>query len=70
MLRQKQMTPGGELPPRGTDSGPAVGFVAKNFAANEARFSTADTHARRMRRQRRSERSRSRSNGGWSVGMW
>jgi hypothetical protein len=39
-------------------------------AANASNFSESDTHARRLRRQRRLERAVPRGNLGWSVRSW
>jgi hypothetical protein len=70
MLQKKLTTPGGQLPPQETPSGPRLGFIAAHEAANETDFSRANAHQRRMRRQRRNERSKLRGNSGWSVGLW
>lgn len=70
MLKEKVSTTGGQLPPVDTPSSTVVGFVAVDSAANEAQFKVRGSHDRRMRRQRRSERSRHRVGQGWTVSLW
>lgn len=70
MLKHKVTTTGGRLPPVDTTPGAVVGYVAAGTAANEPAYKREEAHARRMRRQRRNERGRTRAGQGWAVSLW
>lgn len=70
MLKQKVSNSGGLLPPVEPPASAVIGFVAGESAANEAQFKRDESHDRRMRRQRRIGRERSRNVSGWSVSLW
>lgn len=70
MLKQNISTTGGHLPPVDQSSSEGLGYIPAEFAANEPRYKGVDSHARRMRRQRRNDRTRSRRAQGWAVRLW